>query len=233
MYFLVNKNTNIIFGFTPKCGCQHIRNLFNFLNGNNEKPLFSEKRSSLPKDYKNYHIIIIIRNPYERMVSGFREKYNNTNVIKSLQKIKTYTLPDINYNKLKFSTFVNELDTNGLKNIDKHHFNLQTSDEWDDKLLDHKLLKVYDIKNIDYSYIGELYKIEIPDNVIKFRGNHNDRNTEIYDGNVYDILNINYRNRKVLIKQYYNEDIVNKVTSFYKNDFKILKQLGFDYESPI
>jgi hypothetical protein len=31
MFFLVNKNNNVIFGWSAKAGCSHVKNLFYFL----------------------------------------------------------------------------------------------------------------------------------------------------------------------------------------------------------
>ena len=77
MRFLVDEINKIIFGWNAKAGCSHIKNLFYYLT--DTQPFTNIHRQvadkSLPDDYIKYTIIIITRNPYERIVSGFIEKY--------------------------------------------------------------------------------------------------------------------------------------------------------------
>lgn len=37
MHFLVDDNNKIIIGWSPKCGCSHIKNIFWFLRDNERK----------------------------------------------------------------------------------------------------------------------------------------------------------------------------------------------------
>ena len=81
MRFLIDTKKKIIFGWSAKCGCSHIKRIFLFLNSNSiinndihekvNKFIFNK----LPNNIENYTTIIISRNPYKRIISGFLDKY--------------------------------------------------------------------------------------------------------------------------------------------------------------
>ena len=74
---LVDKDNKIIFGWSAKCGCSHAKHIYWFLKtGNLTNKIHSEKSSNpLPNDIQNYTTLLFTRNPYERLVSGFLDKY--------------------------------------------------------------------------------------------------------------------------------------------------------------
>jgi len=104
MYFLIDNKNKIIFGWSAKCGCSHIKNIFWFLQNNNtdNKIHITEEYNSIPDDIENYTTIIINRNPYKRIISGFLDKYKSNGQFRKLWK----------YDKLTFSMFVDELIKN-------------------------------------------------------------------------------------------------------------------------
>jgi len=80
MLFLVNEQKKVIFGWSAKCGCSHIKNIFYyFQSGEFCKPGESVHRGhdfqALPENLAPYVLIMFIRNPYKRLVSGFLDKY--------------------------------------------------------------------------------------------------------------------------------------------------------------
>lgn len=103
MYYSVDKNRRIIFGWSPKSGCSHVKTLFLYLNKlNYSTPQHIHSPSTfhpLPHDIENYTTLIFIRNPYHRIVSGFLDKYKKTG-----QYRNKWTHPTIT-----FSKFVEEL----------------------------------------------------------------------------------------------------------------------------
>lgn len=225
MLFLVDNNTKIIFGWSAKCGCSHIKNIFWFLKTNNINNIIHTKKDfmNLPNDIENYTTIIIIRNPYKRIVSGFLDKYSESGEFR-----RHWRLPN-----LSFSEFVNELIKKNWGNIDEHHFTPQTSEKFDRKILLSKNIKFYDINNIDYGYIENLYNKKIPECVLNKKQGH-ERHYHIKEGKIWDKcvydLNIDeYINYDVDIKHFYNEEIKNKVFNYYKNDFDFFKENGIDY----
>ena len=100
---------------------------------------------NLPDDIENYTAILVVRNPYQRIVSGFLDKYHTNGIYRCMW---TSDLP------LTFRNFVGEVGRQNWCKIDFHHFAPQTGDKFDeDKIRRAKQCIVYDIANIDYDYI--------------------------------------------------------------------------------
>ena len=172
MYFLIDKEKLIIFGWSAKCGCTHLKNIFyylkndKFVRNNNHYFIHTYfKWHLIPDDILNdidrYTFIIFCRNPYKRLVSGFRDKY-------AIDGECRYKWPD--KKKINFLKFINQLGN--WRYVDKHHFTPQTSEGFNYKIMNRKLVKCFDIENIDYSYIEKLYNKKIPLEIIDFKGEH-------------------------------------------------------------
>ncbi len=174
----------------------------------------------------SYTVILIIRNPFERLVSGYLEKYRIDGPLRKKWNISTV---------LNFESFVDEL-VNESKVIDRHHFTPQLSENWDDKIYSHKNLKIYDVKNIDYSFLEKLYNKKIPADILDYRGCFRTQmmknKTEILQENVkaYEIeLDKHKVGSRYSYDKYYNTDIKEKVLLFYKKDFDFFTKHGFNY----
>lgn len=224
MKFLVDTDNKIVLGWSAKCGCSHAKTIFLYLKTNNydNKIHTHENVSKLPNDIENYTTIIISRNPYKRLVSGFLDKYSKNGEFRHLWKNSF----------LSFSQFVDEL-LKKWNQVEKHHFTPQTSEMFDKKILSSKIIKFYDICNIDYKYIEELYDKKIPEFIMKKQQGH-ERVFKIdpkknYNNYVYDLNIDEYINFNVDIKFFYNQDIKKKVFDFYKEDFIFFKENGIDY----
>jgi hypothetical protein len=173
-----------------------------------------------------YTIIIIIRNPFIRLISGFHEKYRKDGQFEKLWKSKKV---------LNFKNFVDELVSNSHC-IENHHFTPQLSEEWNDKIYNHKNLKIYDLENIDYDYLEQVYNKKIPKNILQYRGHFRSSimknkkiikqdNIKVYDFEI-DKFEVGAQYSCDL---YYNEDIEKKVLLFYKKDFDFFTKQGFNY----
>ncbi len=225
MYFLVDKNKQIIFGWSAKCGCSHIKNIYWFLQTGELNNIIHTGKdiNNLPDDIQNYTTIIITRNPYKRIISGFLDKYSKTGTFRHY-----WTEPF-----LSFSKFVDKVISRDWKLIEQHHFTPQTTEYFDKKILFSKVIKFYDITKIDYKFIEELYNTKIPESVINKKEGH-ERHFQIkikndYDKYVYDLNVDDYCDYNVDIKYFYNEEIRQKVYNFYIEDFKFFKENGIDY----
>ena len=78
MYFVVDNKNKIIFGWSPKCGCTHVKRIYWFLktgNVNAKVHRGNSERNPLPKNIHEYRTVLFIRNPYRRLMSGFLDKY--------------------------------------------------------------------------------------------------------------------------------------------------------------
>jgi hypothetical protein len=110
------------------------------------------------------------------------------------------------------------------------------------KILQSKSIKFYDIENINYNYIENLYNKKIPEEVINKNHGHERSNiikkinkniilekdkyldTFVFDLNIEDYINYN-----IDIKYFYNEEIKNKLFNFYKDDFIFFSENGINY----
>jgi hypothetical protein len=179
---------------------------------------------NLPNNIENYTTIIICRNPYKRIISGFLDKYRLNGEFRKLYKNKP----------LSFSRFVNDLIKNKWQKVDYHHFTPQTTEKFNKNILLSKSIKFYDIENIDYNYIENLYNVKIPESLLHKKMGHERKyqiNTDIViDYNVYDINIDEYQKCIVDIKYFYNDEIKNKIFNFYKEDFDFFNENGMNYE---
>ena len=229
MFFLVDVNNKIIFGWSAKCGCSHIKNIYWFLQ--TDKPtnkIHKNDRSNLPDDIENYITLIFCRNPYKRIISGFLDKYKKNGGCRHLWK-ESY---------LSFSHFVDKLINCDWTTIDKHHFTPQTTEHFDNKILLSKIIKIYDICNIDYEYIEQLYNKNIPECVINKQMGHEatfrTKTNDCIENYVYDLDIDEYIDCNVDTKYFYNEEIKEKVFNFYINDFNFFDKNGIYYlQSPV
>ena len=224
MFFLVDTNEKIIFGWSAKCGCSHIKTIFWFLQTDNlENVIHTIKDcSELPNDIENYTTLIFIRNPYKRIISGFLDKYRKD---KEYRNLWTNSF-------LSFSQFVDKLINCDWNTIEYHHFTPQTSESFDEKILLSKNIKFYDIGKIDYEYIEQLYNKKIPECIINKKQGHErslNTNVESYNNYVYDLHIDHYVDYNIDTKYFYNEEIREKVFTFYIKDFSFFKENGIDY----
>lgn len=234
MRFIVDNDNKIIFGWSPKCACSHIKKIYYFLRSENDdiNNIIHTPRDNmtLPQDINNYTTIIFIRNPYKRIISGFLDKYSKRGEYRPRWKHSTIT----------FKMFVNELIKNDCRNkddwknmIEYHHFTSQTSEKFNKQqiLKSHKLI-LNDIEKIDYEFIEKIYNKKIPESLLNFKGNHSRKTyKEDYNDYVYDLDMELYFNCNVDIKYFFDIEIKNKLRRFYKDDFLFFKKFGFDYEN--
>jgi hypothetical protein len=228
MFFLVNENKKIIFGWSAKAGCSHVKNLFYFLqNGTIINTIHTNKDvCKLPLNLNDYIVILFIRNPYKRLVSGFLDKYKLNGELR-YKWTKNISLTFIN--------FVNELITGKYIMIDKHHFTPQLSEQFNLKIIKHSKLFIFDIEKINYEFLEKLYNIKIPDEVLNFRGDNIYKATNIVN---YNMSNINIDkiiedSLKISYDKFYTKEIKEKIYNFYKLDFVFFNAKGFNYDIEI
>lgn len=224
MYFLKNDNIKVIFGWSAKCGCTHVKKLFYYLQNNENQKLHTQNDiNSLPKNINEYTTILIVRNPYERILSGFLDKYQINGEFRKKWR----------YKKLTFSLFINELVSNKYRMIDTHHFIPQTQEHFNkSELLRSKKLIIYDINNINYDFIEKIYNKKIPEHILNFKGEHIRKYKEENSNfdKVYDLEMSEYFDYKISIDKFYNTELRDKVYNFYIDDFNFFKEHKKIYE---
>lgn len=225
MHFLIDAQKKILFGWSPKCGCSHVIKLFNFLTNRPNKPIHvQDDNNKLPANFHQFSIFLFIRNPYERIISGFVDKYAEHGQFHHLWNKK---IP------LTFHNFAIALSRYNFKMIDLHHFAPQLSRYWSDELKTHKNVTIYDITNINYSNLEQIYNKKIPTSVLKFRGGHENVNVNDLECDVYDMRIEEFAGCKPLTARFYNEHIVKIVETMYKNDLDYFNSVGFNYLNPL
>jgi hypothetical protein len=97
-------------------------------------------------------------------------------------------------------------------------------------ILQSKLIKCFDIENIDYQYIEKLYNKKIPQELlIKKYGHERPSYHTNFDEFVYNLPIEKYYNHNIEIKYFYNQELLEKIYNFYKNDFDFFKKYGIHY----
>ena len=239
MKFLISEKNKVIFGWSTKCGCSHVKRLFNYLENDIViDKVHGLKESNIGVDTKKYITIIFVRNPYKRLVSGFLDKYGKNGEFRNRWPTKEIFFRDFVDKLLKQGDWTpphlpEQMAQQGrVFLVDHHHFTPQTTECFNkDKIIQSKCLKIYDIENIDYCYISNLYNNKNLDEIINYE-EPNKRKTYDEDFNelVCDVNMDDYYLKNIDYKYLYDEDIKNKVYNFYKKDFDFLKSQGFNYD---
>lgn len=223
MHFIVDRKYQVVFGFNLKCGSSHIKKIIRYLAHNEivTNP-HSEKdwNNPLPVRIELYTVILIVRNPYERLVAGFLDRYSNeTNAWKD---------PPIT-----FQTFVDALETTQWETIDPRCFAPQTS-EWFQKyhLLKSKCLKIYDHADIDFLFLERIYKRPIPNHLKHWKKPCSKKTPVNTFPKFLGNLDIRcYSEYTIPFRCFYNPSIQAKVESIYQDDFSFFKERSFPYHT--
>lgn len=213
---------NVVFWWTPKCGCIFVRKLYHLLTRYN-----GETYDINENDMDKYIHILFVRNPYKRIVSGYIDCY-----VTDHQPVEIFN------EELSFKELVEELLLNEFKNVDKLHFDHQISIK--DANISNKLSinKIFDIESIDYSLLSKLFNdVLISDDIINsLRNNgHNVKYLTDFSDNVsdYKISQFNDFTGYPKYQFFYTKELVDKIESFYDCDFLFLEQNGIKYIPPL
>ena len=125
MYFYTDEKNKLVWGWSAKCGCSHIKNLIlNYQNIDSKEIHTNRFINGLPDNIENYDLIIVMRNPFKRIVSGFTDKFS------SKGELRFYYTDD----HLTFSVFVDFILNNNFEDYLlsplKHHFIPQTEEQF-------------------------------------------------------------------------------------------------------
>lgn len=236
-FFLIDEKKLIIL-WSAKCGCTSLKMILNKYYNYVPKPIHG---GELDKNYqifdiqgrqlnespeiqfkfKTYKICLLYRNPYDRLVSGFINKY-----------VDNYPMYKTSTEWNTFEDFVNIL-YNNPEEIDFHHFTKQTSEiGWyfykktnKPKItLFYSVNEVNNICNLLDIPIFDPRQLFLSDFPIKYQKKRNNR--ILYNDNT-SLYNIPHNQLKQIIKKYkfnnyqlfYNDNITTMVNHIYKDDF--------------
>lgn len=214
---ILEKKKLIIF-WSPKCGCttlktilSHYFNLDNKINVHKSKFLNfkTNNQSSYKKDVK-YDILFLIRNPYDRLVSGFVDKY----VTGKLKNPK---------NCNNFEDFVNIL-LNTPNKIEYGHFTKQTSNKgWEFyKKLGKPKIK-YVLETHEVNKMSDILQLNLQD-IHRMKSKWGDKvdKAKLFACDYKTVLNTK---GNFSVDQFYNNEIKRKVSIIYKDDFNFFKNV--------
>ena len=194
-----------------------------------------------PENNKMYTLIVVMRNPYYRLISGFLDKYK---IKGQFRPLWPKDLP------CSFSNFVEELVKKRNDIVDFLHFFPQVDSSTafnvpHIKLNEFKEVRVMDLKNIDYEYFENKFETKLQDcEALEWRGIHTNSISKRKENNAIllpidfipeDICDVpieEYHPDKWIIPYYkfFNEEIEKKVKIFFKDDFRFALNHGIDYE---
>lgn len=228
--YWINKDKKLVLIYSPKCACTSLHTAFirniseikdkkdpRFLAGKNH--YVKQKYIDIPK---TYFIYWGIRNPFDRIVSCYFNKFVlyktirlNENNLESfsnelLQKI------GIKYNDLTFNNFLYGIKNLMSKNISiNHHFDTQVNKNNYNLIKKHPKLFLFDINNIPeiFNINYKLNETKLPENYII----EDLCNTKAKDININSLVKENFVNSKELIRD------------IYKLDYKIFEKHNIIY----
>ena len=229
MHFLIIKNLKLIVGWNPKVACTTVKTLIlrklgheikgnvhndmltpaNLHCGKYDILLYNPKLNN--EDLNSYTKICIVRNPYERLISGIRQRSQWLCDYKKHGDLSDNTITMFLQNLKKY-------------NYIENHFIPQT-----DNINDFKFDHIIDIKDMSklYSILEFEYKIEkIGGHATKY---NNDCNDNYHNLTIKDISRKN-NEWSGNIYSWFTKNDIKLINELYKKDFIFLKENGFDYE---
>lgn len=249
MRFIVDTKYKFIIGWSAKCGCTHIKNIMLYIikkkqiyeniqdclilkdiNYNEYSDqlhnYFFKNLNILPTDIHNYTTIIITRNPYKRIISGLIDKYKKNGEFRHLWSGSICS----------FELFLEKIiqENKKFKEINYHHFIPQTEEQYSDIIFNSKILKCYDINNIDYNLIEKIYNIKLPKSVIDYKGVHINKKTINYENkNLFKCEVSDLANCNISYNYFYNEKLKNMLYKYYEKDFDFCNKFNIKYDIDI
>ena len=253
---LCRKN-KICLAWNPKCGCTHIKQIFYMLRDKLDEPISNSKDTTIhqyekvpyvwnyPEDNSIYTLILVMRNPYHRLVSGFLDKYHQKGQFRHKWPKDMV---------LSFSNFVDELLKKNSDLIDLFHFFPQVDSplafqfphfETDS----FKEVKIMDLNNIDYSYLEKKFEYNTVEEAKDFHGFHTFTRTQEKFGtgqknwtqilpeySFKNIMNVHIdeyypKNYVLPYEKFYTPELEEKVRKFFKTDFQFALLHKIDYET--
>ena len=252
MTILVDNINKIVYVLPHKCGQYTISTfLMRIYNNSNNydadyytHELEKMGMTKFKKEYIKYHKILVLRNPYERFISGFLQdctkkcnlEYKNINLTfyeYCLYLKKIYNKKCVNYyikdNKnILFSNNFNITYDKLYENKLKHHIKPMYN-EIDNllKLFNYKFDKVIIVDELTETLnnIKVKFNIKIDFEIGNKKKYNESDNIDIINTKVCDIANgAPYPQ----IQKFYNKEIYDIVKQLYKDDFNMFKQFKIE-----
>ena len=248
MHFIIVPKLNLIVGWNAKVACTTVKYLLlkklgHNIEGNIHADMLTKENLESGKydiydflnpkfkniDLNSYTKICVIRNPYERLISGIRQRSSFLCNFKRHGDLSENTISELLQN-LKTHEYI------------EGHFRPQTMIK--NKLYDihTSLLEFMNINNFKFDHIipvnqmDKLYELlELPYIEEEKMGNHsttynNNDKVNYYNLTIQDISD-KYNNKwSSNINSWFTQDNIQLINELYKDDFEWLSKNGFDYK---
>lgn len=232
MFFIVDDELKLFIAYSPKCACTSIKRWYldckgiRYTGGRGVHDLIgygNTKYSSVDwhdlDKYESYHKVLVVRNPYYRLVSGYVNKYIHENMCDG-------------YFFQNFMRFVCLLAIDrGFFFVDRHHFESQFNGPFLRlNNLGFKFTWLVKVESFDedfskFSSFSGFSRLVMPE--------HHNRTPTIDIENVNSISRCNKNDLREFgippYESFYNGWLRLIVRAIYRKDFSILKSLGVNY----
>ena len=230
MHYIIIDDAQLIILYSPKCGCSTLKKILAiYFNVDNEdghihlnkqiKRKINNNNNNKINIYKKYDILMLVRNPYERLVSGFLNKYVN--------KLHYVNPPNCEC----FYDFCRILLENP-EEINKNHFEKQTTGQgWDlyNKLQRPNIKYILDTSQVND--IAKILKLNLPEMKLNYNQKVIKNDEEIEKTNCSYLNYKSLRNLNTInYSNFYNDDLKKIVYNIFKDDFTFLNnELKMNY----
>lgn len=248
MEAIVDNQNKVLIFWNAKCGCSFVKSLF--IQSKGREPSDFEDIHTIigygypgeeysyvnPNDltrYDSYKKVLVVRDPYKRLVSGFLEKIPKWIKSGKLEREKYSTFKDF---IIEISKTGGRVISDNSSFVDEHHFIPQFSEKY----------KLVESANWKFDYVIDVTELSKKIGLFESLFNH-----ELNESLAYDwcrLHKVEYSNQMDLnaantsIDTWMNATIFPSYKSFfadhetvdafrnlYSNDLKKLKELGFEY----
>ena len=212
------KVNNWTFYVNPKCGIRTVNRIYH-------------KLKTLPnKIFKDKINIFIYRNPYNRLLSGYLNKYVQHDKYIEMLKSNNINEDDIN----TFGKFINIINNHGIHILDKSHFKPQVS-IFNNKDNMVKIEKIFITEEMNYliDYINSFIKkhnkslllvhSDFSKIDIKHNNNYHNNNIKSYNLTRSELLILIKENKVPSYESFYTEEFKKIIMKFYHDDFIFYK----------
>lgn len=223
MYFLINTRHRIAFGWSAKCGCTMVKSLFFQLSGIFMPHVHGAWLwAGLPADGGGLEIVVFARNPYERVVSGFIDKYG-----RSRELVHSDPIPG--GDACCFADFVRSIETHGIDQRSAnfvHHFTPQLSEAWIDGI---PVTRVFDIGAIDFDFLEQRFGTPVVDRHARANPGVPQRGVHIGAG-LIPVGELASMSAVPNYASFYDRATKDAVSRLYARDLEFFRRFGLEYD---